>query len=105
MEIQTAVDAIVERASSDADFSAQLIADPRGTIERESNMPIPAEWEIEATLNAEGGLEIGLANEQIPDEFLALVGGGSGDSSAPSMTITLMCPTCGMPVQQPHPRH
>lgn len=76
MDFQSTVDAIIERANTDTDFRERLMADPRGAIEQISGVTIPSEWQIEVTQGADGAVMLGLANDEIPDAYLALVSGG-----------------------------
>jgi hypothetical protein len=76
MDFQSAVDAIVDRANTDSEFCERLMADPRGAIEQISGVTIPSDWQIEVTQGADGAVTLSLANEEIPDAYLALISGG-----------------------------
>jgi hypothetical protein len=79
------VNAVCQRAGLDAELKAALLADPRGTLERETGMTIPAGWELAAVESADGSVSVELANDEIPEEYLTLVTGGlPPDSSEPS---------------------
>jgi len=78
----SAIDALVARAADDADLRARLLDDPRGTIQAETGMTVPADWSIVASENA-GSVELGFANGELPEEYLEMVSGGTqgcGDS-------------------------
>jgi len=72
---QSAIDALIARAADDADLRARLLDDPRGTIQAETGMTIPADWTIVASESA-GSVELGFANGELPEEYLEMVSGG-----------------------------
>jgi len=72
----SAIDALIARAADDADLRARLLDDPRGTIQAETGMDVPAEWAIVASENA-GSVELAFANGELPEEYLEMVSGGS----------------------------
>jgi len=75
------VEELCNRANQDATLKARLLADPRATIESETGLQIPSGWIIAATSLADGTVNVDLANEDIPDEYLELVSGGLPESS------------------------
>lgn len=77
--IQGSIDALLARAAGDPELQARLLDDPRGTIQAETGMTVPADWNIEARESA-GAMELGFANDELPDDYLALVSGGATDS-------------------------
>ena len=76
---QGAIDALLVRAGSDPSLRARLLDDPRGTIQAETGITVPADWNIEARESA-GAVELGFADDALPDDYLELVSGGSGGS-------------------------
>jgi hypothetical protein len=70
-----AVDALVARAQDDAALRDRLIADPKGTIEAETGLTVPADWNIMTRDNG-GSLELAFENDELPDDYLELVSGG-----------------------------
>ena len=75
------VEELCNRANQDATLKARLLADPHATIESETGIQIPDGWVIAATSLADGRVNVDLANEDIPDEYLELVSGGLPESS------------------------
>jgi hypothetical protein len=64
------------RANQDEGLKARLLADPHATIESETGIKIPGGWVIAATSLADGTVNVDLANEEIPEEYLELISGG-----------------------------
>ena len=77
--IQGTIDALLERASTDSALRDRLMADPRATIQEETGMTVPADWNLIATQD-DGAVSLGFENDELPDEYLALVSGGAKDS-------------------------
>ena len=73
------VNGLCERAVSDAGLKARLLADPRATLAQETGLTIPKDWELEASEAPVGTVQVGLVNEDIPEEYLQLVSGGQKD--------------------------
>jgi hypothetical protein len=78
---QGAIDALIERASTDAALRDRLLADARGTIEAETGMKVPGEWDIVAR-DADGTIEIGFADGELPEAYLDLVAGGASQCNS-----------------------
>ena len=76
------VQAVCQRARGDAELKAALVADPRGTLQRETGLMIPAGWGLIASESAEGTVQVELINDEIPEQYLELVQGGSNQTSA-----------------------
>jgi len=72
----SAIDDLVARAVDDADLRARLLDDPRGTIQAETGMSVPADWNIVASDHG-GTVELGFANDELPDAYLDMVSGGN----------------------------
>ena len=79
------VEAVCQRARGDAELKAQLLADPRGALQRETGLTIPDGWDLAASESAEGAVQVELVNEEIPEQYLALVQGGDRDNPPPSL--------------------
>ncbi len=71
------VDEVCARAGSDAGLKARLLADPRATLAQEAALTIPNGWELVASEATNGTVRVELANEDIPEEYLDLVSGGT----------------------------
>ena len=82
MSIESTINDLTARANADEALRARLDADPQGTIQAETGMTVPADWNIVIIDNADGTIEIGFANDEVPDEYLALVSGGLPPESA-----------------------
>ncbi len=67
--------------NQDEGLKERLLADPHATIESETGIQIPDGWIIAATSLADGTVNVDLANEEIPEEYLELVSGGLPESS------------------------
>jgi len=79
------VEAVCQRARGDEELKAALLADPRGTLQRETGLTIPAGWDLAASESADGTIQVELVNDEIPEQYLELVQGGlPPDSSEPS---------------------
>ena len=76
-----AIDALVARAATDPALAARLLDDPRGTIEAETGMTVPADWAIVASQGA-GGVELSFANGELPEAYLDMVSGGANCAAA-----------------------
>jgi len=74
------VEAVCHRARGDKELKTALLEDPRGTLQRETGLTIPADWDLAASESADGAVLVELVNDEIPEQYLALVQGGSGDS-------------------------
>ena len=70
------VNGVCARAARDAGLKARLLADPRATLAQETGLTIPKDWELEVSEAPDGTVQVGLANEDIPEEYLELVSGG-----------------------------
>jgi hypothetical protein len=82
------VDGVCVGAASDAGLKARLLADPRATLVEEIALTIPDHWELVASEAPNGTVRIELVNDEIPEEYLELISGGT------DCTITSWCPTC-----------
>lgn len=71
------VDGLCANAASDADLKARLLADPRATLAQETALAIPKDWELVASEAPDGTVRVELVNEDIPEEYLDLVSGGT----------------------------
>jgi len=79
------VESVCQRARGDKELKAALLADPRGTLQRETGLTIPAGWDLAASESADGAVQVELVNDEIPEQYLELVQGGlPPDSSEPS---------------------
>ena len=76
------VNGVCVSAASDADLKARLLADPRATLTEETALTIPKDWELVASEAPDGRVRVELANENIPEEYLQLVSGGSPHSGS-----------------------
>ena len=76
------VNGVCASAASAADLKARLLADPRATLAQETGLTIPKDWELVASEAPDGTVQVGLVNEDIPEEYLQLVSGGGGVSNA-----------------------
>ena len=73
------VQAVCQRARGDEELKAALLADPRGTLQRETGLTIPAGWDLAASESADGTVQVELVNDEIPEQYLDLVEGGWHD--------------------------
>jgi len=78
-DIKGTVDELLARAQNDSDLRARLLADPRGTINAETGMTVPADWALVAS-DKGGVIELDFENGELPEEYLAIVAGGNYDS-------------------------
>jgi hypothetical protein len=76
------VNGVCASAVSDAVLKARLLADPRATLAQETGLTIPQDWELVASEAPDGRVRVELANENIPEEYLQLVSGGSPHSGS-----------------------
>jgi hypothetical protein len=74
--VPSAIDELLARAQSDSALRAALMADPRGTIEAETGMAVPADWAIVAVEKGDS-IELDFANGELPADYLDLVAGGN----------------------------
>lgn len=74
-EVFGAVDALVTRANADPALRDRLMADAKATIEAETGMVVPSDWDLVAVLH-DDGIVFQLINDELPDEYLQLVSGG-----------------------------
>jgi hypothetical protein len=72
-----AIDAMLARAQGDPALRDRLIADPKGTIEAETGLTVPTDWNI-LTRDNDGNLELAFENGELPEDYLELVSGGLG---------------------------
>ena len=77
------VNAVCQRAGRDPALKAALLEDPRGTLERETGLTIPAGWELVAKESEDGTVSVELVNDEIPEAYLELVMGGLADGGDP----------------------
>jgi hypothetical protein len=70
-----AIDELLARAQNDSALRAALLADPRGTIEAETGLTVPADWAIVAVEKGDS-IELDFANGELPSDYLDLVAGG-----------------------------
>jgi hypothetical protein len=77
MSIESTINDLIARANADADLRARLSNDLRGTIQAETGLTVPDDWNIAITDNADGTMDIGFVNDDVPDDYLALVSGGN----------------------------
>jgi hypothetical protein len=82
MSIESTINDLIARANADADLRARLSNDLRGTIQAETGLTVPDDWNIAITDNADGTMEIGFVNDDVPDDYLALVSGGTPNPAA-----------------------
>ena len=79
------VEAVCQRARGEEELKAALLADPRGTLQRETGLMIPDGWDLAASESPDGTVQVELVNDEIPEQYLELVQGGlPPDSSEPS---------------------
>ena len=76
-----AVLALGVRVGSEPDLKAALLADPRAAILAETEASIPADLHVRAIEQADGTIALDLANDDLPDDYLALVTGAGYDES------------------------
>ncbi|MFM1917885.1 MAG: hypothetical protein RJB01_1400 [Actinomycetota bacterium] len=74
-QIQGAIDALVARANADPVLSNRLMADAKATIEAETGMVVPSDWDLVAVIQ-DDGIVFELLNDELPEEYLQLVSGG-----------------------------
>ena len=79
------VEAVCQRARGDAELKAQLLADPRGALQRETGLTIPVDWDLAASESANGAVLVELVNDEIPEQYLELVQGGDRTNPPPSL--------------------
>ncbi len=75
IEIQGAIDALVTRANADPALRDRLMADAKATIETETGMVVPSDWDLVAVIH-DDGIVFELLNDELPEEYLQLVSGG-----------------------------
>jgi len=90
MSIESTINDLTARANADEALRARLTADPHGTIQAETGMTVPADWNIVIIDNADGTIEIGFANDDVPDDYLALVSGGTTPTIIDGTSHTIM---------------
>jgi hypothetical protein len=71
-----AIDALLAAAQNDSALRDRLMADPRGTIEAETGLTVPADWAIVA-IDKGGSIELDFENGELPADYLDLVAGGN----------------------------
>jgi hypothetical protein len=77
---------IVERATTDSDFRQKLISDPKGTLEGELGVSLPAGVNVQVLEESASDYYIVLpasgtaAGSELSDAELGAVAGGSGNS-------------------------
>jgi hypothetical protein len=74
--VPSGVEELLARAQNDSALRASLLADPRGTIEAETGMAVPADWAIVA-IDKGGSIELDFENGELPADYLDLVAGGN----------------------------
>ena len=78
---------ILAKAADSSEFRAQLLADPRATIEEETGMSIPDGFTGDDREAGTGGIQLELSSEAAPslmsDAELAAIVGGSGNNDDP----------------------
>ena len=78
---------LIERATGDQAFRRELLANPKGTLEREYGVQIPADREITVVEDTQTTAHLVLppapaaAQAELSDRELEAVAGGSGGSS------------------------
>lgn len=71
---------IINKAVEDADFRAQLLADPRSAISAELGQPIPEGFTIHVHEESATTVHLTLpVSDQLAEEELAAVAGGEGE--------------------------
>ncbi len=74
---------LITRATEDPDFRARLKSDPRGTLERELGVPVPADTEITVLEQSRNHAYVVIpVKEELSEEELAGAAGGSDPFSA-----------------------
>jgi len=81
-DLQSTISALMKRASADADLRARLVADPNATILAETGLEVPEDWNITVIDNANGTVNLGFVNDELPLDYLELVSGGLPDPAA-----------------------
>lgn len=81
-EFSDPIAALEDRAAKDAAFREDLLEDPRAAIENLTGLSIPADWTIAVTIDDSNAVRIGFADDEIPEDYLALVAGGSEGGTA-----------------------
>ena len=70
------VEAVCQRARGDEKLKAALLADPRGTLQHETGLTIPMDWDVVTSESADGAVHVELVKDQIPEQYLEFVQGG-----------------------------
>ncbi len=92
------VNGVCASAASDAGLKARLLADPRATLIEETGLTIPKDWELVASEAPDGTVQVGLVNEDIPEEYLELVSGGGANCNCGEFLCNDCNPrSCGGP--------
>ena len=68
--------ALLARTQADDALHSDMLADPVGTIQRETGVVVPDGWELIASTGAAGAVVLELNFDEIPDEALDQVAGG-----------------------------
>jgi len=79
------VEAVCHRARGDKKLKTALLEDPRGTLQRETGLTIPVDWDLAASESADGAVLVELVNDEIPEQYLELVQGGDRTNPPPSL--------------------
>ena len=85
------VQAVCQRARGDEELKAALLADPGGTLQRETGLTIPDGWDLAASESADGTVQVELVNDEIPEQYLELVQGGVASPGAPPPAGSSSC--------------
>ena len=80
--LQSTINSLMDRASTDDDLRARLVANPEATITAETGLQVPDDWNIEVLHNADGSVILGFVNDELPLDYLELVSGGLPPDSA-----------------------
>ncbi len=71
---------LLARTATDADLRDRVMADPLAAIEAETGAALPDDWRLVGTLSATGAVELAFADDELPLDYLAVVGGGVSNS-------------------------
>jgi len=81
---------LLVRTATDEELRARVLADPRAAIREEAGIDLPEDWRLIGRVSATGTVELTFADDELPLDYLAVVGAGYSTSYSfpPSVAAT-----------------